>query len=318
MATWNYSSSALSSVQAGTGFQLLNEEIAPLLAAGIDEAMNLYAETPQEGVKYYKVKNVSGNNYKSQEMLGIGLMKLNSDGEQLPVDKQIVGFPQTIVNYVLRQAMGITRETLETDRYGVIGDHSRALMHSANRTLEYIYADAFNRGIGTTGLALLCEDGMAMFSASHVNPRASAGTWSNYDSGGVLTAAAVAAHRTAFKTYEDGNGDLSPQMLQKVIVAPNLEDTMREISGSTLKVDTSLNNTNVVSGTAYECWSWLKDGMAIFEGDGDNGLELHVRKNPEITSFNDGTNPDKLWSRVRMAVGTGCKRPGKWRATLVS
>lgn len=318
MSVWNYASAALSTVQAGSGFQLLNEEIAGFLKAGIDEAMNMYSEVPQEGISKYKVKNVSGNNYKSQDMLGIGLMKINSDGEQLPVDKQIAGFEQTIVNYVLRQAMGITRETLETDRYGVIGDHARALMHSADRTLEYIYADPFNRGIGTTGLALLCEDGMALFSASHVNPRAAAGTWSNYDAGGVLTAAAVADHREAFKTYIDGNGDLSPQKLVKMIVAPNMEDTMREISGSTLKVDTSLNNTNVVSGTEYECWSWLKDGMVIAEGSGENGLEFHVRKNPEITSFNDGTNPDKLWSRVRMAVGTGCKRPGKWRATLVS
>jgi len=317
MATWNYASSAKSSVQAGSGIQLLNEEIANFLAAGLDEAMNMYANTPQEGISKYKVKNVSANNYKSQDMLGIGLMKINSDGEQLPVDKQIVGFDQTIVNYVLRNAMAIEREALETDRYGVIGDHSRALMHSANRTLEYIYADPFNRGIGTSALALLCEDGMALFSASHVNPRASAGTWSNYDAGGVLTAAAVAAHRTAFKTYIDGNGDLAPQKLVKMIVAPNMEDTMREISGSTLKVDTSLNNTNVVSGTPYECWSWLSDGIVIYMGDGDNGLEFHVRKNPEITSFNDGTNPDKLWSRVRMAVGTGCKRPGKWRGAQV-
>lgn len=315
---WNFSSSALSTVQAGSGFQLLNEEIAGFLAAGIDEAKNLYAQTPQEGIKYYKVKNVDGNNYKTQEMLGIGLMKVNSDGEQLPVEKQVAGFPQTIVNYVLRNAMGITRETLETDRYGVIGDHSRALMHSANKTLEYIYADSFNRGFGTTNLSLLCEDGLGMFSASHVNPRAAAGTWDNLDSGGVLTAASVAQARVDFKTYEDGNGDLDPQMLEKVIVAPNLEDTMREISGSTLKVDTSLNNTNVVSGTPYECWSWLSDGIVIYQGDGDNGLEFHVRKSPEITSFNDGTNPDKLWSRVRMAVGTGCKRPGKFIGCQVS
>lgn len=315
---WNYASSAVSKVQIGTGEQLLDANIAPFLKAGIDEAMNKYSKIPQQGLGYYKVKNVTGNNYTSQDMLGVGLMKVNSDGEQLPIDKQIVGFTQTITNYVLRNAMAIEREALETDRYGVIGDHARALMHSANKTLEYIYADSFNRGFGTTGLSLLAEDGLAFFSATRNNPRLSAGQWSNLDSGGVLTAAAVASNRTSFKTYTDGNGDLDPQMLEKVIVAPNLEDTMREISGSTLKVDTSLNNTNVVSGTAYECWSWLADGTVIYMGDGDNGLEFHIRKNPEITSFNDGTNPDKLWSRVRMAVGTGLKRPGKFRGCQVS
>lgn len=315
---WNFASSVKSTTQVGSGEQLLDAQIANFLQAGIDEAKNLYAQTPVMGAEYYKVKNVDKNNYVTQDVLGIGLAKVNSDGEPLPVDKQIVGFQTTITNFVIRNSMKIAREALETDRYGVIGEHSRNLMHSAKKTIEYILADSFNRGFGTTDLSLLAEDGLALFSASRPQPRAKAPDWSNLDSGGVLTAASVASARTNFKTYLDGNGDLDPQMLEKVVVSPDQEDTMREISGSTLKVDTSLNNTNVVSGTAYECYPWLASGTVVYVGDGNNGLEFHTRVNPSIHSFTDGNNPDLLWSRMRMALGTGCKRPGKFIGCQVS
>jgi hypothetical protein len=315
---WNFASSVKSAAQVGTGVQLLDATNANFFTAALDEAANLYAQNPVEGSKYYKVKNVDKNNYSSQSVHGIGLAQVNSDVADLPVDKQVIGFDQTITNYVLRNAMAIGREVLETDRFGVIGEHSRNLMHSGGKTIERVLADSFNRGFGTTNLALLAEDGLAMFSAARPQPRASAGDWSNLATAGDLTADTVAAARVSFNTYLDGNGDLDPQMLEKVIVSPELEDTMREISGTTLKVDTSLNNTNVVSGVAYDVYHWLEADTIIYCGDTDNGLEFHVRENPSVLTYNDGTNPDKIWSRMRMAIGTGLKRPGKFIGQLTA
>lgn len=317
---WNFTESVESVVQVGTGVQLLDDANANFFQAALDEAKNMYSQTPIEGSKYFKVRNVDKNNYSSQDVLGIGLAQVNSDVADLPVDKQVVGFEQQISNYVLRNAMAIGREVLETDRHGVIGEHARNLIHSGEKTIERILADVFNRGFGssdggdtaTAGLSLLAEDGLAVFSGNRPQPRAAAGTWSNLRTAGALTADSVAAARVSFNTYIDGNGDLDPQMLEKVIVSPDLEDTMREISGTTLKVDTSLNTTNVVSGTSYDCWHWLDSGTIIFCGDGDNGVEFHVRENPSTLTWNDGSNPDKIWSRLRMAIGTGAKRPGKW------
>lgn len=309
---WNFAVSAETSAQVGSGIQVLDETVANFLNAALDEAKAMYADVPVQGQKYFKVKNTNKNNIKSQEMLGIGLAKVNSDAANLPVEKQIVGFDTTITSYVLRNAMAITRQALDDDRHGVLGDHARCLMQSAKKTLEYIFADAVNRGFGTTGLSLLCEDGMALFDTGRPNPRASAGTWTNEDATQTLTAARVAAVRTAFRQYTDGNGDLAPQQLEKVVVSPDLEDTIAEIVNTNLKVDTSLNNTNVVSGTKYEVWDWLTTGKVVYVGDGENGLEAHIRHNPSITSWNDGSNPDKMWSRVRLQIGTGCKRPGKF------
>ena len=315
---WNFAEAVKSTAQVGTGVQLLDATNANFFTAALDEAANLYAQNPVEGSKYYKVKNVDKNNYSSQSVHGIGLAQVNSDVADLPVDKQVIGFDQTITNYVLRNAMAIGREVLETDRFGVIGEHSRNLMHSGGKTIERVLADSFNRGFGTTNLALLAEDGLAMFSAARPQPRASAGDWSNLATAGDLTADTVAAARVSFNTYLDGNGDLDPQMLEKVIVSPELEDTMREISGTTLKVDTSLNNTNVVSGVAYDVYHWLEADTIIYCGDTDNGLEFHVRENPSVLTYNDGTNPDKIWSRMRMAIGTGLKRPGKFIGQLTA
>ena len=309
---FNYASAVKSTIQVGTGAQLLDESNANFYKAYLDEASNSYSDTPIEGLKYFRERNVDKNNYSSQDVLGMGLAQVNSDLAEPPVDKQQIGFDQTISNYVIRLFAAIGREALDTDRMGVMGDQSRALMHSGYKTIERIAADAFNRGFGTTSLALLAEDGLALFSAGRPQPRAGAGTWTNLDSGGVLTADSVAAARVNLNTYLDGNGDLDPQMLEKVIVSPDQVDTMKEISGSSLQVGTSLNNTNVVEGTPYECWHWLTSGTVIYCGDGDNGVEFHTRVNPSVVAYNDGSNIDKFITRMYMALGTGAKRPGKF------
>ena len=317
MSAFNFDSSAKTTIAAGSGAELV-DEFGVLTAAGIDEARKMDANTPIQGEKYFKTKNVDKNNYSYQGLNNIGLAQLNSDGDNLPIDKKSVGFAQTISNYTMRQSMMITRELLETDRYGVIGDHSRSLVHSGRKTIERILADAFNRGFGTTSLSLLAEDGLAMFSAARPQPKSSAGTWSNLETSGALTADIVANARLNFRKYLDGSGDLDPQVMQKIIVSSDQEDTIREIVGTNLKVDTSLNNTNIVSDVSYEVWDWLDADTVAFCGDAENELEFHIRVAPSVMVFQDGQNPDKLWSRLRMALGTGCLRPGKYRGLIVS
>lgn len=321
---WNFAETAKTTASAGSGIELV-DEFGVFTAAGIDEAFKREADTPIQGQKYFKVKNVDKNNYSYQGMNGIGLVQLNSDGDNLQNDKKSVGFSQLISNYVMRLQIGITRELLETDRYGVVGDHSRSLTHSARKTIERILADALNRGFGTangvdtatTNLSVLAEDGLALFSGSRPQPKSSAGEWSNLATAAALTADAVAAHRVQLRKYKDGNGDLDPQMLEKFIVSPELEDTAKEIVGTNLKVDTSLNNTNIVSDVSFEVWDWLDSDITAFCGDGENELEFHIRKSPSVLTYQDGTNPDKIWSRLRMAMGTGLRRPGKWRGQLI-
>jgi hypothetical protein len=324
--SWNFGESVENVVRSGSGYQMLDDETANFYTANLDEAAKILAKSPVQGSKYYKVRNTTKNNISSQDMYGIGLAEVNSDVEALPVEKAITGFDQTITSFVIRQSMGIGREAMDDDRFGVIADQTSRLMQSGEKTIERLLADSVNRGFGTadggttatTNLSLLAEDGLAMFSGSRPQPRASAGTWSNLNTAGALTATTVADARTSFNTYLDGNGDLAPQMLEKVIISPELEDTMREISGSSLKVDTSLNTTNIVSGTPYEVWHWLNANTIVYCGDGENGLEYHVRQNPSTYTWEDGNNPDLIRTRLRMQLGTGLKRPGKFKGQLTS
>jgi len=323
---WNFGESVKNSVRVGSGYQLLDDETADFYQAGLDEASSILAKTPVQGSKYFKVRNTTKNNISSRDMYGIGLAEVNSDVEALPIQKAIAGFDQTITSFGIRQSMGIGREAMDDDRFGVIMDQTGRLMQSGEKTIERILADAFNRGFGTadggatatTNLSMLAEDGLAMFSGARPQPRATAGTWENLNTAGALTPSTVADARTQFNTYLDGNGDLAPQLLEKVIVSPELEDTMREISGTTLKVDTSLNTTNIVSGTSYEVWHWLEANTIVYCGDGENGLEFHVRQNPSTYTWEDGNNPDLIRTRLRMQLGTGLKRPGKFIGQLTS
>lgn len=323
---WNFTESAETAVQAGNGAELV-DQFGVLTRAGIDEALKREAATPIQGQQFYSVKNVDKNNYKYQGVNGIGVVQFNSDGDTMPVDSKSLGFDQTISNYTMRLAIGITREMLETDRYGVIGNHARSLTHSGKKTMELIMADTFNRGFGTatpvsgsatSNLSLLCEDGLALFSGERPQPKAGLSAWSNLETSGALTADAVATARINLRKYLDGNGDLDPQMMTRVIVPPDLEDTIREIVGSNLKVDTSLNNTNVVSDVKYVVYDWLESDKVVFEGDCENELEFHIRVNPNILTYQAGDNPDLLWSRLRMALGTGCRRPGRFRGLVVT
>ena len=320
MAFWNNTESAESTVTAGSGAELV-DEFGALTSAGIDEAFKREAATPIQGEAFFKSKSVDKNNYKYQGMNGIGLVQINSDGAAMPMGKKSLGFDSTITNYVMRLSMGITRELLETDRYGVIGDHSRSLAHSGRKTIERILADAANRGFGTvdggetasTNLSLLAEDGLAFISGNRPQPKGGLPVWSNRETGSTLTADAVATARLNFRKYLDGSGDLDPQKMTRVIVPPDLEDTIKEIVGSTLKVDTSLNNTNVVSDVGYTVWDWLESDKVLFEGDCENELEFHTRISPGVVTYQAGDNPDLIMSRLRMALGTGCRRPGRWR-----
>lgn len=309
---WNYAASAKAIVNVGNGAEMV-DEFGPLTRAGIDTAFKGEAATPVQGAAYYKTKNVDKNNYSYQGVNGIGQVQLNSDGDDIPTDKKSLGFSHLISNYTMRLKIGITREMTETDRYGVIGDHSRSLVHSARKTTERIFADTVNRGFGTTGLSILCEDGLGMFSAGRPQPKADAGTWSNLEATGDLTADSITTARLNFRQYKDRSGDLDPQMLQKVIVSTDLEDTIKEITGTTLKVDSSLNNVSVVSDVSYEVWDWLSPKKVIYQGNGENELEFHTRVNPNVVTFQAGDNPDLIWSRLRMAIGTGCRRPLNYR-----
>ena len=203
-------------------------------------------------------------------------------------------------------------------------------------------ADPYNAG----GLSqFTCEYGAYFISAKRNNPLALAGTWSNrladiaFTAGGnndALLADLIRDAKLAFRQYKNDRGVLSPMTLKRVIVSPVLEDAMMRVTGTkmvysgtgsvaSIGVDNSTDPVtsvsveskfsdsavNTITGTPFEVYDWLNDGLIYFEAQGENELELLWRVKPGVMTYTDG-NPDMIHQRVRMSLGAGCPRPTTW------
>jgi len=325
-------------IQPFPGHELL-EKYGPLLKVGLDKAFMRGANTPIQGQKFFSESTEMKGYKKYQAKTGVGLMRQSRDNEPVPKTEGGLGFDYELSTLNYRLGISTERELLEKNLYGQFGKEQRDLADSSKRTLELMFADVFNRAHGGityataaigNGLSqFICEDGCYLISKDRPNPIGTAGTWSNrmpdvaWTAGGnndAVMANLIRDAKLMFKRYKNDRGDLSPMTLKRVIVSPALEDTIHRVT-KTEKVYSgdavseaqkfSENAVNTISGTPYEVYDWLSDGLIFFEGQGENELELLWRVRPGTMVYTDG-NPDMLHQRIRMALGMGCARPTTW------
>jgi len=327
---------AQSVIQATPGHELL-EKYGALLRTGIDKAYKRQAKMPMQGQKYFMSSMESKGYKKFQGKVGTGLMTQSRDNDLLPKIEGGLGFDYEISTAGYRAAISVERELLEREQYGMIGKEQRDLANASQRTIELLCADVFNRGFGgvaygdpynAAGLApFTCEDGAYLISTARNNP--AAGTWSNriadiaFTAGGnndALMADLIRDVKLMARQYKNDDGVLSPMTLKRVIVSPVLEDLMMRVTGTKLVYSGDTTSAvdrfsdqavNTVTGTQYEVYDWLSDGLIYFELQGDNELELLWRVKPGTMTYTDG-NPDMINQRVRMSLGFGCPRPSTW------
>lgn len=341
----NVLSAVKSLIQAQPGHELL-ENYGPLLRTGIDKAFQRYAKYPVQGEAFFMSSNEKKGYKKFQGKVGVGLLKQNRDNAPLPKLEGALGFDHEISTLGFRGSISVERELLERELYGQIGKEQRDLSDSAKRTVELIFADVFNRGMGGityataasgNGLAqFTCEDGLYFISKDRPNPISIAGTWSNRlpdiaftgaDDDGVV-ADLIRDAVLAGKQYKNDRGIKSPMILKRVICSSVLEDTMKRVtatkmvySGSGLadgdEDKFSDNAVNTIAGTKYQVYDWLDDGLIYFEFYGENELECLWRVKPSVMTYTDG-NPDMIHQRVRMSLGAGCPRPVTWMGCLAT
>ena len=325
-------------IQARSGHELL-ENYGPLLRTGLDKAFQRVAKFPVQGEKFFTSSTESKGYKKFQGKTGLGLMVQSRDNDLMPKTSGGLGFAYEISSIGYRMATSVERELLEREQYGMIGKDQRELATSAKRTIELILADVFNRGLGgvaygdpyaVTGLAqFTCEDGAYLISTTRNQPVAAAGNWSNrlpdvaFTAGGnndALMADLIRDAKLAAKQYVNDEGILSPMMVKRMIVSPVLEDTAMRVTGTKLIYSGDITSAsdrfsdqavNTITGTPYEVYDWLSDGLIYFELEGENELELLWRVKPSVMIYDEG-NPDMINQRVRMSMGTGCPRPTTW------
>ena len=179
---------------------------------------------------------------------------------------------------------------------------------------------------------------MYFVSKSRPNPFGPAGTWSNrlddvtFTDGGdndTLLANLIRDFKYAFRTYKNDRGQKSPMTLKRFIISPAMEDIMMRVTDTKLVYsgtgiydngDTtgvgieskfSEQAVNTISGTPYEVYDWLTDGLVYAEANGENELECLWAVKPSTLVYSDG-NPDMMRYRIRMELGLGCPRPVTW------
>jgi len=335
----NILASAVSVIQATPGHELL-EKYGALLRTGIDKAYKRRSKLPMQGQQYF-TSSVESKGYKKfQGKVGTGLMTQSRDNDLLPKIEGGLGFEYEISTAGYRAAISIERELLEREQYGLIGKEQRDLADASQRTIELLCADVFNRGFGGTATVaaptlagsaapFVCEDGMYLISSQRNNAGGDVAQWSNrmadvvFTAGGnndALMADLIRDVKLQLRQYKNDDGVLSPMTLKRIIVSPVLEDTMMRVTGtklvysgdSTAAVDRfSDQAVNTITGTKYEVYDWLSDGLIYFEAEGENELELLWRVKPGTMTYTDG-NPDMINQRVRMSLGFGCPRPFTW------
>lgn len=269
-----------------------------------------------QGLQHFKVESTSRDYIKESAITGIGLMQLNSDEDNLPVDTPIQGFDHQVELPDYRLSIRITERMREVDQFGKIGKLQSMLAQSPRDTLEYFSADCWNTGFDTTG-QFLCGDGMFLFDSGRPFEDPRAGEWSNLETASALTADSLETIRLNFRANLNERGLLRPLNMQKIIVPPALEKKANELLKSSDKPETSLNDTNFLKGKfQISVWDYLTSTTAWFgcaAQDSLYELKWFWRVKPNFKSNPLSDNPDVYLQRVRMSFGIGCLRPHSLR-----
>jgi hypothetical protein len=207
----------------------------------------------------------------------------------------------------------ITEEMIEDVMYAKIVDASKALGIAAKRTVEKKCAQFFVNGFTSE----LTPDGLPVFSAVHLVDAPEAGkptTWSNLIND-AFSSTAVKKLRTLMRKTRDQHGDLSPHMMDQLIVNSDLEWDAGELLESNLLADTANNAKNTVGrGLKLIVLDHLSDASVnadtIFFGrDGDMAMnKFYWRVKPQTGFINEEASGDPIW-RARMRFSLGASSP---------
>ena len=186
-------------------------------------------------------------------------------------------------------------------------------------------ADGFNRALGTAGAPFLCEDGMYLLDSARPNAYKAAGTWSNLEASGAITASTIFDAQLNFRAYRDDRGQLTPQKMTHLVIRPQDEVDVWELLKSDLRPGDAMNAKNFQYGKfQYIIYDYLTAALCLFvAADGGltgnrNELIFGDRVAPSIETWVDGDNPDVTRQRIRGRFGMGAGRPYIWRGMTVS
>lgn len=246
--------------------------------------------------------------YQTSEVTDLPMFNTVPEGTDYTYASTKQGASKTVVPVKYGLGFTISEEAVDDGKFDEIADMVRKLAKSARESQELQAMAIFNNGFTSQTTA----DGVALFSTSHTLP--SGGTMRNrLSSDADLSQTSLDTMLSDFETQFIGDTGIIYTMKPRVLlVHPNSKRYAKELTGSTLKPDTTDNNLNamlednliVVSSphlTDLDAWFILAEKS-------DTGLDIVSRKPIETKAAGPDAGFDndsiKYKSRYREKIDT--------------
>ena len=256
---------------------ITSSNFAKLLWPGIN---SIYGKAYSEhSVEYTDLFDEYKSNKAFEEDLGVtsfGLAQVKDEGGSISYDDESQAFLTRYNHVVYGLGFVITREMVEDDQYGVVGDRrSRSLAFSMRQTKETIAANVYNRGFNSSYTG---GDGKEMLATDHVNH--TGGTWANE----LATAA-----------------DLSEASLEQACI-----DIMKLTNDRGLKISVMPQSLIIPSDLVFEAERILKSPYRSGTADNDLNALKQMGKFPGGVKVNHYLTDSDAWF-IRTNVQDGLK-----------
>jgi len=262
---------------------ITSSSFAKLLWPGLN---SIYGKAYSEhSVEYTDLFDEFKSSRAYEEDLGVssfGLASQKGEGNSIAYDEEQQAFLTRYSHVVYGLGFVITREMVEDDQYGQVGDRrSRALAFSMRQTKETVGANVYNRAFNSSYVG---GDGLEMCSTAHLNY--AGGTWANE-----LTTAA----------------DLSEAALEQACI-----DIMKFTNDRGLKISVMPQSLIIPSDLVFEAERILKSPYRVGTADNDINAIKQMGKFPGGIKVNHYlTDSDAWFIRTNVKDGLKCfnRRP---------
>jgi len=269
---------------------LLDPAFRPIFKDGRDEIESEYLDI---------IKVISSKRKQEKENIfsNLGKLKIKAEQKGIEYDEPKEGLPKTFTPIAKALAFAVSREAMDDDLSGLIGQVPKDLGHSVSTTLNQDVANVYNYGF-TDSSAYHGPDGKSLFATDH--SLLHGGTGSNrlaVDAD--LSVTALQLMSILMRKMVNQQNEPMNLKLQRLIVPPELEFTGLEILNSTDRPDTAQRATNVLKGKNIKLTvnSYLTDTDAWFGmNDLPHKLELIMRTKAMFESDNDFGTKSGLFS----------------------
>lgn len=289
-----------------------NVEWYDLLLPGLRAVFyNAYNELPAEFSKIYKMKK---SNKAMETELGMGNFNVwterVNDVDNVDYQKLDEGLKRHYIHKEFASGYAVGKRLYEDEQYGIINKMSEDLGRAGRTKVELDAAGLFNNAFD---VLKPIYDTKPLISASHT--LVNGGTASNYVEG-ALSDVTLKQAITLMRSATDEAGKKVVLLPNILVVPPALEWLALELTNSTHKPGTDLNDINTLSGKLKVfVYDYLTDDDAWFIMDSKrHNLNFFWRVKPDFERSKDTDNfVAKYNGRMRYSYGAS-----DWRGVVGS